>query len=203
MLLGAPILQTRQIVAVPAEDDAELHRAILDHVARRNPQAPLDALRSYPAILVTESRRTRIDHCLSLAQAEVESKFKPSAVGSAGEIGLYQILPSTAALFEPVVRPFRRPRLASGRRDLGDLADPVVSTRFAMAYLRDIMTRRATTRDVLTEYNGGPGGRHPQYYQQVMGSYVETLENPDLRCRFRPVPASSPRSPLIAFFQRP
>jgi hypothetical protein len=71
-----------------------------------------------------------------------------------------------------------------------------------MAYLRDIMTRRATTREVLTEYNGGPGGRHPQYYQQVMGTYVETLENEDLRCRFRPVPPSSPRTPLIAFFQR-
>ena len=31
------------------------------------------------------------------------------AVGSAGEIGLYQMLPSTAAVMEPVVGKFRRP----------------------------------------------------------------------------------------------
>jgi soluble lytic murein transglycosylase-like protein len=182
---------TRQVIAVAGEADAErLNRAILNYVAQRNPQAPIRAFRGFPDILVAEAQRTSVDHCLALAQAEVESEFKHDAVGAAGEIGIFQILPSTAALFERTVGPFKRPVLA--KRELGDLADPIVSTRFAMAYLRDIMTRKPNLRDALTEYNGGPAGRHPHYYRMVMGAYVEVLEHPELRCRFRETPKQVP-----------
>jgi hypothetical protein len=61
-----------------------------------------------------------------------------------------------------------------------------------MAYLRDIMSRKPNVREALIEYNGGPAGRHPQYYRTVMGAYVEVLERSDLRCRYRAVPPSSP-----------
>jgi hypothetical protein len=97
-----------------------------------------------------------------------------------------------AALLEPVAGPFKRPRPGKDPRDLGDLADPVVNTHFAMTYLRDIMTRKPSIRDALTEYNGGPAGRHPHYYRMVMGTYVEILERPELRCRFRETPKPSP-----------
>ena len=79
----------------------------------------------------------------------------------------------------------------------GDLADPAVSTRFAMAYLRDIMARRPTIREALTEYNGGPSGRHDHYYRMVMGAYVEVLEHSELRCRFREVPKATPALTLL------
>ena len=105
-------------------------------------------------------------------------------------------MPSTAALFESSVGPFRRPSITTAKRDLGDLGDPTISTRFAMAYLRDIMTRKPSIRDVLTEYNGGPAGRHPHYYRLVMGAYVEVLERADLRCRYREVPKAP--APLLA-----
>ena len=51
---------------------------------------------------MAEAQRSNIDHCLALAQAEVESEFKHDAVGAAGEIGIFQIKPSTAAIFEPI-----------------------------------------------------------------------------------------------------
>jgi soluble lytic murein transglycosylase-like protein len=196
---------TRQVIAVAGEADAErLNRAILDYVAYKNPQAPISAFRNFPDVLFAEAQRSKIDHCLALAQAEVESEFRHDAVGSAGEVGLFQILPTTAALFEKQVGPFRRPASASaaaakpGKRDLGDLADPVTSTKFAMAYLRDIMTRKPAVRDALTEYNGGPGGRHPHYYRMVMGAYVEVLEHADLRCRFREAPKHPPLLTLLS-----
>lgn len=183
------LVLTRQVIAVAGEADAErLNRAILDYVAQKNPQAPIRAFRGFPEVLVAEAQRSNIDHCLALAQAEVESEFRHDAVGSAGEIGLFQILPATAAFLEPTVGPFRRPALAKGKRDLGDLADPVVSTRFAMAYLRDILGRRPSLREALTEYNGGPGGRRAHYYRMVMGAYVEVLERAELRCRYRETP---------------
>src|SRR5207247_4154943 len=103
----------------------------------------------------------------------------------------------TAAIMEPVVGPFKRPtikqlREAKTARDLGDLADPVVSTKFAMAYLRDIMTRKSNVKDALTEYNGGPDGRHPHYYRMLMGTYVEILERPEVRCRSLRKPKRAP-----------
>ena len=197
LMLGIAIaaggMLARQVFAVTAEADSEqLHNAILDYIAERNPKAPMRALQGFPEVLLAEAGRADIDHCLALAQAEVESDFRPDAVGRAGEIGLFQMLPSTAATLEPLVGTFRRP--APGRRDLGDLADPVVSTRFAMAYLRDIRARKPAMRDALTEYNGGPGqaGRHRHYYGRVMGAYVEILERAELRCRLREAPRPEP-----------
>lgn len=206
LILGAVIVVTglalsRQVIAVTGEADAErLNRDILAYVATKNPQAPIKAFQGFPEILVAEAQRTKIDHCLGLAVAEVESEFRHDIVGSAGEIGLFQVLPSTAALFESSVGPFRRPTLTKTKRDLGDLGDPTVSTRFAMAYLRDIMTRKSTIREALTEYNGGPAGRHPHYYRMVMGAYVEILERADLHCRYREVPKKP--APLLAMLTR-
>ena len=180
---------TRHVLAVAERADGErLNRIILEYVAEKNPQAPIKAFHRYPDVLRAEAQHANIDHCLALVQAEVESEFRHDAVGSAGEVGLYQMLPSTAALLEPLVGPFRRPVITKASRDLGDLADPVVSTRFAMAYLRDIMTRKPALRDALTEYNGGPAGRHLNYYRMVMGAYVEILERPQLQCRYRALP---------------
>lgn len=187
------LVTVRQVVAVAGEADAErLNRAMLAYVAEKNPNAPIRAFQRFPEVLIAEAQKTNIDHCLALAQAEVESDFRHDAVGSAGEVGVFQILPSTAALFEPSLGRLRRPVITKAQRDLGDLADPLVSTRFAMAYLRDIMSRKPTIREALTEYNGGPAGRHPHYYRMVMGAYVEILEKPELRCRFRAVPRTIP-----------
>jgi soluble lytic murein transglycosylase-like protein len=192
---------TRQVIAVTGEVDAErLNRAILDFVATKNPQAPIRAFQGFPETLVAEAKQTNIDHCLGLALAEVESEFRHDIVGSAGEIGLFQILPTTAALFESSVGTFRRPMLAPKKRDLGDLAEPTVSTRFAMAYLRDILSRKPSIREALTEYNGGPAGRHPHYYRMVMGAYVEILEHPELRCRYQEIPKKP--APLLALLAR-
>lgn len=189
---------SRQVIAMAGEADSErLNRAILDYIAEKNPQAPISVFRGFPEVLMAEAQRANLDHCLALAQAEVESEFKHDAVGAAGEVGIFQMLPSTAALFEGKLGPFRRPVIAKGKRELGDLADPAISARFAMAYLKDIMSRRPTIREALTEYNGGPAGRHPHYYRMVMGAYVEVLEHSELRCRFRETPKPAPLTALL------
>ena len=193
------LLTARHVLALGERADRErLNRVILEYIAEKNPQAPIRAFHRYPDVVLAEAQRTRIDHCLALVQAEVESEFHHDMVGAAGEVGLYQILPSTAAILEPLVGPFKRPNLTKSTRELGDLADPIVSTRFAMAYMRDIMTRRATLREALTEYNGGPAGRHLQYYRAVMGAYVEILERPELQCRYRTTPKQRPSLALLA-----
>ena len=173
------------LVSTPEPPADHLHRAILAYVVERNPAASTRAFRDYPAVVLAEATRTNIDHCLALAQAQTESDFRAHAVGAAGEIGLYQIMPSTAAIFEPALGKLRKPTFRRYEYDLGDLADPVISTRFAMAYLRDILVRKPTLREALTEYNGGPRGRLPHYYRIVMANYVELLERPELGCQVR------------------
>jgi len=198
-VVSGGLVLTRHVIAIAGEVDTErFNRVILDYVAQKNPHAPISAFRRFPETLMAETQRSNIDHCLALAQADVGSEFKHDAVGAAGEIGLFQIKPSTAALLEPIAGTFKRPVINKATRELGDLADPAVSTRFAMAYLRDILTRKPSIKDALTEYNGGPLGRHPHYYRMVMGAYVEVLERPELRCRFREVPKAMPQLTLQA-----
>ena len=197
VVVGGLVL-TRHMVAVAGEADAgRLNRSIMAYVAEKNPQAPIKAFQQFAETLVNESQRTGIDHCLAIAQVEVESSFRHDAVGAAGEIGIFQVLPSTAAIFEGQLGPFKRPVLTKAPRELGDLADPITSTKFAMAYLRDIRVRKPNIKDMLTEYNGGPNGRHPHYYRLIMGTYVEVLERSDLRCRFRACPKEAPGLTLL------
>jgi soluble lytic murein transglycosylase-like protein len=197
VVVGGLVL-TRHMVAVAGEADAgRLNRSILAYVAEKNPQAPIKAFQQFAETLVNESQRTGIDHCLAIAQAEVESQFRHDAVGAAGEIGIFQVLPSTAAIFEGQLGPFKRPVLNKNPRELGDLADPIVSTRFAMAYLRDIRVKKPNIKDMLTEYNGGPNGRTPHYYRLIMGTYVEVLERSELKCRYRAFPKEAPGLTLL------
>jgi soluble lytic murein transglycosylase-like protein len=202
LVIAAGVVAATGLAAAPPDERALLERSILEYVAERNPAAPRHLFASLPAVVLAESSRAGVDHCLVLAWAQAESDFRHDAVGAAGEIGLFQILPSTAAILEPVVGSFRRPVVARrAYRDLGDLADPVVSTRFALAYLRDILGRKPNLRDALTEYNGGPRGRAPHYYRTVMATYVEVLEQPRLQCRLTRgtprVPVRAPRPPVV------
>lgn len=183
------LVLVRHVDAIGGQAEAErLNRSILEYVAEKNPTAPIRVFKRFPDTLVAETRRANLDHCLALAQAQVESDFRHDAVGKAGEIGLFQILPSTAELLEPIVGRFKRPREDRNGRDLGDLADPVISTRFAMAYLRDILTRKPDIRDALSEYNGGPAARGSRYYSEVLSTYVQLADRPELRCRVRELP---------------
>jgi soluble lytic murein transglycosylase-like protein len=141
--------------------------AVLDYIALKYPGAPLHRLEGFPGALRSISRELGLDHCLALAQAEVESSFRPDAVGRAGEIGLYQVLPSTAILF--------------GRRR-AELFDPHVNTRVALTYLSDILARRPALRDALAEYNGGPRNRSPYYALTVLENYARVLRHAALGC---------------------
>jgi soluble lytic murein transglycosylase-like protein len=141
--------------------------AIFDYIVLKNPEAPIDRLDGFPEALLAISREVGLDHCLALAQAEVESSFWPDAVGKAGEIGLYQVLPSTATSFG---------------RSRAELFDPHVNTRVALSYFSDILGRRPALRDALAEYNGGPRNRSPYYALTVLENYARVLRHADLAC---------------------
>lgn len=82
-----------------------------------------------------------VDPALAVAVAEAESSFNPGAVGGAGEIGLFQLMPDTAAELG-----------VTNRWDIGQ------NIAGGIRYLRKMLDRYGgdETR-ALAAYNGGPG----------------------------------------------
>lgn len=107
---------------------------------------PQDLLPIYQAA----SKRTGIPVDVLIAQGKQESNFDPNAVGSAGEIGIHQIKPSTAA----------QPGFGLKGIDPATLKDPAVNINFAADYLKaragnPNFNDPAAVNAALASYNGG------------------------------------------------
>jgi len=113
---------------------------------------------------------------LAMAVVRIESNFRPTARGSAGEIGLMQIKPATAKLMGYKGR-------ASG------LYDPETNIRFGMKYLAGAheLGDGKLCRTIL-KYNAGHGAKRMNPVSQRYCNKVETvMASMDLR----PVEADS------------
>jgi hypothetical protein len=117
---------------------------------------PPDLLPIYQAA----SKRTGIPVDVLIAQGKQESGFNPNAVGSAGEIGLHQIKPSTG----------RDPGFGMRGIDPATLKDPTVNINFAADYLKARageaanLSNPADVDRALAAYNGGG---NPNYVANV------------------------------------
>lgn len=98
------------------------------------------------------------------AQAKQESRFRPDATGQAGEVGIGQILPSTA----------RNPGYDMQGVDPAELRDPAKNIMFQAQYMKGIGDKLGVkdwsdpeqTAKALRAYNGGGD---PNYVQNVFG----------------------------------
>ena len=82
---------------------------------------------------------------LAFPLVQIESRFDPRATSRAGAVGLTQILPSTARLYEPGLTQEQ-------------LYDRVTNLRLGFRYLRDLLERYvANLERALLAYNRGPG----------------------------------------------
>lgn len=104
--------------------------------------------------------RYGVDPAIALAVAQQESGFNQGARGSAGEVGIYQLMPGTAA-------------------DLGvNPYDQTQNIEGGVAYLAQMYRRFGDWAKALVAYNAGPGnvsrGTAPSssydYAQDVLGS---------------------------------
>jgi soluble lytic murein transglycosylase-like protein len=124
-------------------------------------QVPLPPAQYMPLIQAA-SQRTGIPVPVLVAQIQQESGFNPNAVGSAGEIGLGQIKPTTAV----------HPGYGVQGVAPSTLTDPAANINFTADYLAGRAKAAGLTdwnnpqqRDAaLTAYNGGGD---PQYAQHV------------------------------------
>lgn len=105
------------------------------------------------------SAQTGIPVPVLVAQAQQESGFRPDAVGRSGEVGVMQVMPSTA----------RQPGFGMQGVDPATLRDPAANIMFGAQYLRARspnadMANPAQRDAALRTYNGGGD---PNYAQNV------------------------------------
>lgn len=165
---------------------------ILAWVVERYPDATTKDFLAFPAVLLDASERAGIDYRLILAMADKESGMNPRAVGRDGEVGLLQLLPSTAALVAKRLgdTSYESP-VASKDTDgrsryslLGSLADPKVNVRYGIEYLRWQVQRLGMTPTALRAYNRGPARAHEswltdRYAEDVALDYFALVQHFD------------------------
>ena len=131
--------ETRQIRAV-----AEARLLVLTATRGHAPPA-------LAAAVAEEAVRAGVDPLLLAAVAGGESDWNPFARGSSGELGLLQLLPSTARWTAPLAG-VRIPEAA-------DLLDPRLNARLGAAYLAYLLREFGGDETAtLTAYNRGPAG---------------------------------------------
>jgi soluble lytic murein transglycosylase-like protein len=137
--------------ATPAAEGAPAKTAVAG--------VPPDLLPIYAAA----AKRTGIPIDVLIAQAKQESGFRSDVIGNLGEIGLHQILPSTA----------RSPGYGLQGVDPATLKNPGANINFAADYLRARagadadFSNPAVIDHALRAYNGMGQGGDPNYVSNV------------------------------------
>lgn len=191
--IAAQVTATSFTTAASARADREAR--ILSWVVERYPDVTIRDFLSFPAVLLDGSERAGVDYRLILAMADKESGMNPRAVGRNGEVGLLQLLPSTAALVAKRLddTSYESPVGVSKDRDgrphysfLGSLADPKVNVPYGIEYLRWQIERFGMTPTAIRAYNRPPGRaseswRLDRYAEDVALNYFALVQRFDRR----------------------
>lgn len=106
---------------------------------------PVSQLEKFRKILREKAESAGIPFALADAVAEVESAYNSEAIGSVGEIGLMQVLPSTA-------------KMLGFSGSLKQLSDPETNIHYGVVYLAQAW--RLASQDICTtvmKYRAGHG----------------------------------------------
>jgi soluble lytic murein transglycosylase-like protein len=122
----------------PADLEARLVLAMAASIADLAPE-------EYRMPTVLAARRFQLDPRVLAAIITVETDWDPHAVGSHGELGLMQILPSTGAYLAE----------KAGLEEY-NLADTATSLELGALYIAELLEQYGSTQKALAAYNGGP-----------------------------------------------
>jgi soluble lytic murein transglycosylase-like protein len=139
--------------------------------ASQSGRTPPSGWEKYADFAVAASRQTGVSAGLILGVMATETggvRYNPSAIGTSGEIGLMQVMPSTAGMYG-VTR--------------AQLFDPATNILTGARYLADLLRSNGSYRDQLiraiSAYNQGPGnlarkgvGANRGYWSLVL-SYMD------------------------------
>jgi soluble lytic murein transglycosylase-like protein len=137
-------------------------------------------------MVLNESSRFNMNPALILAVIDQESGFHSNAIGSSGEIGLMQIMPSTGQ---------------SMGYDPSSLKDPSTNIECGVRYLKNLQDKYSSMEEVLQHYNGAKTLDKAHNYiasvTALMAQYGIYLASP------QNVPYRSTPEPTMASFMKP
>ena len=129
--------------------------------------------------LVSMARRIAtnkgLDPDIFVGMIQHESNFNPNARGAAGEIGLGQIMLSTALDPGYGIKPIKA----------GDRFDPVSNLNFSADFLKQMLNETGDYKSALGAYNAGlgnlrKGNYSSNYIKSVMGLASKPVSRPDV-----------------------
>lgn len=165
--LDEPATPAAAALAAPAAPAAPAASAVApaDETPQPGGAVPAGVPPALLPIYEAAARRTGIPIAVLVAQGKQESGWDSNAVGRAGEIGIGQIKPSTAA----------QPGFGVKGIDPATLRDPTVNINFTADYMRaragpgaDFSDPRSVNA-ALTRYNGGGDGNYVANVRRHMG----------------------------------
>lgn len=149
--------------------------------------------------IIEESNDAGIDPLFVLSVIQHESRFRNDTIGTSGEIGLMQVMPSTASwLSEQYGIPYA---------EKSDLFDPVTNVRMGINYISWLREKFPKTKDLASAYNMGPKNlkialnekRRPKtYYIKVLKQYLHIYAEAQNHIL---ATAERPQSGFLAFFK--
>ena len=162
--------------------------ALLLPIPAAHAQAPGDAAGAgrarYAPLLAAEAAQRGLPPALADAVATVESGYDPRAGGASGEVGLMQVLPSTAELL-------------GFRGSLAKLADPATNIHFGVAYLAGAWEATGGRLcETLMKYRAGYGqatmSLRSVIYCRRARDYLASIDSPLARGPGAEVPQITP-----------
>jgi len=109
-------------------------------------------------LITQEANSQGVPPSLALAVAQQESGMNPSATGQSGEIGLFQLLPSSFPGFST-----------------SDLRDVNTNTNLGIGYLADLYDQFGDWATALAAYNAGPGNVSKGIIPASTQTYVSNI----------------------------
>jgi hypothetical protein len=146
-----------------------------------------DGRSRYAPLLAAEAMRRSLPPALADAVATVESAYDASARGTSGEIGLMQVLPSTADML-------------GFRGNLEQLADPATNIRLGVQYLAGAWKATGGRLcDTLVKYRAGYGAttmsfRSAVYCRRAL-DYLASINSPLATGPGTEIPPTPPDTP--------
>ena len=143
--VAAPVKAAKAAVTAARGSTATRKSAAAEELATKYRRRGFKVSATLASQIHAAAVANRIDPRVAFGLVRTESGFSSRATSPVGAIGLTQLMPSTARLFQ---RGITR----------SDLRDPEVNLRIGFRYLRELMDKyEGDTELALTAYNRGPG----------------------------------------------
>lgn len=156
-------IHDRKIPEHKAEHEKPSVKRVVNYIKSKNKKIDMDIARTLARSIVKESQRNNIPIEVILGLIAVESRFNPDAVGSAGEVSFWQVMPD---MHHKTISHLRDNNMIQ----TNNLFDPTTNSVVGARILRDCIKKYGTIELGLGCYNGSQRDKKMTYARKVLSA---------------------------------